>query len=101
MIIVQEYDETLYCMILKCYHHLYLMVESKVVNVEQAIEEDCNLNIFKQISNTSEPMKKIVIKYLLIFQSYQMDCREIKCPLQWCGKHEIMFLTIDLLTTKF
>ncbi len=57
------------------------MVESKVVNVEQAIEEDCNLNILKQISNTSEPMEKIVIKYLLIFQSYQMDCKEMKCPL--------------------
>jgi hypothetical protein len=48
--------------------------------------------------NTSEPMQKIVIKYLLIFQSCQMDCKEIKCPFQWCGKHEIMFLTIDLLT---
>jgi len=65
VIIVEEYDETLYCMILKCYHHLYLMGESKVVNVEQAIEEDCNLNILKQIINTSEPIKKIVIKYLL------------------------------------
>jgi len=41
------------------------MGESKVVNVEQAIEEDCNLNILKQIINTSEPIKKIVIKYLL------------------------------------
>jgi hypothetical protein len=74
------------------------MVESKVVNVEQEIEEDCNLNILKQIINTSEPMKTIIIKYLLSFQSYQMDCKEIKCPLQWCDKHEIMFLTIDLLT---
>jgi hypothetical protein len=58
VIIVEDYDETLYCMILKCYHHLYLMVESKVVNVEQVIEEDCNLSIFKQIINTSEPMQK-------------------------------------------
>jgi hypothetical protein len=41
------------------------MVESQIVDVEQAIEEDYNLNIFKQVINTSEPMKKKFIKYLL------------------------------------
>ncbi len=26
-----------------------------------------------------------------------MDPKDIKCPLQWWGKHEAMFLTIDFL----
>ncbi len=31
---------------------------------------------------------------LLIFMRYQVDVKDIKCPLQWWEKHETMFPTI-------
>jgi hypothetical protein len=31
---------------------------------------------------------------LLIFKCYQVDVKDIKCPLQWWEKHESMFLII-------
>jgi len=36
--------ETLYLMLLKCYHHLHLV--SKNATVDQAVDENCYLNIF-------------------------------------------------------
>jgi len=35
---------------------------------------------------------------LLIFRRYQLDVKDIKCPFQYCEKHETMFLTIGFLT---
>jgi hypothetical protein len=29
-----------------------------------------------------------------MFRHYQVDVKDIKCPLQWWEKHESMFLTI-------
>jgi hypothetical protein len=37
--------------------------------------------IFEQIANTSEPTKELVKKELLVFRRYQMDVKDIKCPL--------------------
>jgi hypothetical protein len=34
---------------------------------------------------------------LLIFGWYQSNVKDIKCPLQWWGKHESMFSTISFL----
>jgi hypothetical protein len=54
------------------------------------------LNIFEQTTNTSEPIEKLVKRELLIFRRYQLDVKDIKCPLQpW--KHEAMFLTVGFL----
>jgi hypothetical protein len=39
-----------------------------------------------------EPNTKLVTKEMLIFKCYQVDSKEIKCPLQWWAKHEAMFL---------
>jgi hypothetical protein len=45
--IVEEYDrENLYCMFLKCYHHLPLVEKFEVGCAKQVVDEDCNLNIF-------------------------------------------------------
>ncbi len=41
--------------------------------------------------------KKLVKRVLLVFWHYQMDVKEIKCPLQWWDKHEAMFPTIGFL----
>jgi hypothetical protein len=34
---------------------------------------------------------------LLILRHYQVDPKDIKCPLQWWGKHETMFPIIGFL----
>jgi hypothetical protein len=34
---------------------------------------------------------------MLIFRHYQVDSKEIKCPLQWWEKHEIMFPIVGFL----
>jgi hypothetical protein len=81
--IVEEYD--------KCYYHLHLLVEFKRGVVDQNVEDDMNLDIFELITSTSEPTTELVNKKLLIFKHYQMDDKDIKCPLQWWEKHESMF----------
>jgi len=56
--IVEEYDkETLYPMLLKCYH-LHPLFEN--ANVDQGVDENCNLEIFELTTNTNEPMKELV-----------------------------------------
>ncbi len=37
---------------------------------------------------------------LLIFKRYQLDVKDIKCPLQWWHKHEVMFPTIGFLARQ-
>jgi hypothetical protein len=98
--IVDEYDRrTLYPMFLKCYHHLHPM--KKIVEcVYQTGDEDSSLDIFQQTTSTSEPSKELVTKELLIFKHYQVDPKNIKCPLQWWGKHEAMFLTFGFLACQ-
>jgi hypothetical protein len=78
-------------MFLKCYYHLHLLVESKRGVDDQRVEDDMNLDIFELTTNSSEPTTKLVNKKLLIFRHYQMDDKDIKCPLQWWEKHESMF----------
>ncbi len=47
--IVKEYNkQLLYPMLLKCYHNLHPMVESKVGHVDQKIDENFNLNFFNK-----------------------------------------------------
>ncbi len=67
--IVEKYDkQSLYPMLLKCYHCLHPIVESKVGCVDQTINVDFNLDIFEQTPNTIEPTKELVIKCFLIFK---------------------------------
>jgi hypothetical protein len=55
------------------------------------------LDIFEQIANTNELVKKFVKRELLIFRRYQLDVKDIKCPLPWWQKHEAMFPTVGFL----
>jgi hypothetical protein len=52
--------------------------EKNVVN--QRVEKDMSLDIFKMIVNTSEPRRELVNIELLIFKHYQLDVKDIKCP---------------------
>jgi hypothetical protein len=70
-------------MLLKCHHHLHPLAEVENVFVNISVDEDCSLDIFEQTTNTSEPTKELVNKELVIFKQYQVDVKEIKCPLQW------------------
>jgi hypothetical protein len=69
--IVEEYDkQSLYPMLLKCYHCLHPIVESKVGCVDQTTNVDFNLDIFEQTPNTNEPTKELVTKCFFIFRHY-------------------------------
>jgi hypothetical protein len=64
--IVDEYDRrTLYPMLLKCYHHLHPMIKF-VGCVDQTYGEDFSLDIFQWTTSTSEPLKELVTRELLI-----------------------------------
>jgi hypothetical protein len=93
---MNEYDRTLYPMILKCYHHLHPMTKS-IGCIDQITNENYSLDIFQQIAFTSEPTKELVTEELLIFRHYQMDLKNIKSLFQWWGKYEAMFPTIGFL----
>jgi hypothetical protein len=43
------------------------------------------------VANISEPTKEFVNQKLLLFFKYQVDEKDIKCPLECCKKHETMF----------
>jgi hypothetical protein len=90
--IFEKYDKkSLFPMLLKCYYHLHQLVEYERGVVDQRIEEDRSLDIFEMTTNTSEPTTKLVNRELLIFKFYQVNVKDIKCPLQRWAKHESMF----------
>ncbi len=88
-------------MLLKCYYHLHPLLEFEKGVVDQRVEEDKNLDIFEMTTSTSEPTMKLVNKELLIFRHYQVNVKDIKCPLQWWEKHESMFPTIGFCARNF
>jgi hypothetical protein len=65
------------------------------VIVDQGVEEDNNLDIFKMTTNTNELVTKLFNRKLLILKCYQVDVKFIKCPFQWCEKNENMFFIVD------
>jgi hypothetical protein len=42
--------------------------EAESVFVNISVDEDCNLDIFEQITNTSEPTKELLNKEFFIFK---------------------------------
>ncbi len=62
--------------------------------VDERVEEDMSLNIFEMTTSTSEPTMELVNSEFLFFRNYQVDVKNIKCPLQSWEKHENMFPTI-------
>ncbi len=68
-------------MFLKCYYHLYPLVEFEKVVVDPKVEKHMNLDIFEMTTNKNHPTIELVNRELLIFKHYQMDVQNIKCPL--------------------
>ncbi len=60
---------------LKMVYHLHSLVEY------EKVEEDMSLDIFEMTINTSEPIIELINRKLLIFKCYQVDVKNIKCPL--------------------
>jgi hypothetical protein len=52
---------------------------------------------FEQSRSTSEPIEELIKKELLILKLYQLNVKNIKCPLQWWEKHETMFPIVGFL----
>jgi hypothetical protein len=62
-------------MLVKCHEHLHPLVRLDRTSTNQ--------NIFERTASTSEPAKELVKRELLVFRRYQLDVKNIKCPLQW------------------
>jgi len=77
-------------MFLKCYHIFHLMAKFGPMKNMQTNEES-SLDIFKMSTKTSEPTKEVMNKELLMFRRFQMDVKNIKCPLKWWAKHKSLF----------
>jgi len=45
------------------------------------IDEENRLDIFEMSTRTSELAKEVVNKELLMFRRFQVDIKDIKCPL--------------------
>ncbi len=83
----EEYDQqSLFPMLLRCYHILQPMVEFGLVADMQTDEEN-NLDIFQMFVGTSEPTKEVVNKELMMFKRFQVDFKDNKYPLKWWAKH--------------
>ncbi len=100
--LVKEYDrKTLYPMLMKCHEHLHPLVRLDMNCANQNLfQQDYSLDIFEQTTNTNEPVKEFMNRELLVFRKYQLDVKDIKCPLQWFQKYETMFLTIGFLAQQ-
>jgi hypothetical protein len=46
------------------------------------IDEESSLDIFEMYARTSELTKEVVNKELLMFKRFQMDVKDIKCPVK-------------------
>ncbi len=71
------------------------MVENSFANKD---DEDCNLEVLEMVVITNEYVKELVNYELLIFQKYQVDMKDIKCPLDRWRKHKCsLFFIVDFL----
>jgi hypothetical protein len=46
------------------------------------IDEESSLDIFEMYVGTNELTKEVVNKELLMFKRFQMDVKDIKCPVK-------------------
>ncbi len=60
---------------------MHTLVEFERGVVDQRVEKDNSLDIFEMTANTIELTIEMMNKELLIFKHYQMDVKDIKCPL--------------------
>jgi hypothetical protein len=87
-------------MFVKYYHDLHPLIGNGNAYVKEMVIEDCNMDIFEMTIKTNGPIKVVINRELLISKKYQVDKKEIKCPLQWWKKHEFVFLTLNFPTCQ-
>jgi hypothetical protein len=81
-IIIEKYDKKIFISyFFKCHYYLHPLAEFERDVVDKKVEKDNSLNIFEMTTNTIEPTMKLMNRELLIFKHYQMDVKDIKCPL--------------------
>jgi hypothetical protein len=68
-------------MFLKCHYYLHRFAKSKRVVIDQRVEEDNSLELFKMATNTNELTTKLINRQVFIFRRYQVNVKNIKCPL--------------------
>jgi hypothetical protein len=61
-------------------------------------EKNC-LDIFEMFVGTNEPTKEVVNKELLMFRRFQVDLKDIQCPLEWWAS--LYFQLWHFLLIKF
>jgi hypothetical protein len=59
-----------------------------------------SLDIFEMTINTNEPSIVLVNNELLIFKHYEVDVKDIKCPLQLWENMKACFLQLIFLLNK-
>ncbi len=84
----------------ECYHIFHPMEKFGLV-VDMQIDEENSLDIFEMSVRLIEPTKEVVNKELLMFRKFEVDIKNIKCPLKWWVKHEFLFLIVIFLAHPF
>jgi hypothetical protein len=80
--IVEEYDkQSIFPMLLICYHIFHIMAKFGLM-ANMQIDEENSFNIFEMYARTSEPTKQLVKKEVQMFRTFQVDVKDIKCPLE-------------------
>jgi hypothetical protein len=79
---------------------LHPLIDNGSAYVKEKVIEDCNMDNFEMIAKTNEPIKELINRELLISKRYQVDEKEIKCPLQMVEKNEFVFLTFGFPTCQ-
>jgi hypothetical protein len=75
------------------------MVEFELV-VDMQTHEKSSLDIFEMSNKTNEPTKEVVKKELQMFKRFQVDVKDIKCPLKWWANHGSLFPTVTFPTCQ-
>ncbi len=71
VVIVEKFDTmSLYRMFMKCYYHLHPSIDFDNEFVDQRVDDDNNLDIFRMTLENTKPTKELVKKKLLIFRHY-------------------------------
>jgi hypothetical protein len=68
-------------MFLKFYHHLHPLSETKSSFVNK-FDENNSLDIFEMVAHTNDLVKELVNQEFMIFPSFQVDAKDIKCHLE-------------------
>jgi hypothetical protein len=62
------------------------------------MDDDNNLDILKMTLGNIKLVDDLVKIEQLVSWHYQVDVKEIKCPLSWSEKHETMFPTMGFFS---